>query len=653
MPNRTDPLLPVQPDGSLPLNFYDVEAPLPDRPEMYDAVVEKPITADRLRELTTILQDYKQGKVNLEQRIISNEQWWKVRNWEQFRRSKEKKTEIEPTSAFLFNALANKHADAMDNYPRPNILPREAGDKQEAQTLSSVVPVILDQCGFEQTYSDVWDYKLKSGTGVYAVLWNKDLNNGLGDIDIAKIDLLNMFWEPGISNIQDSPYLFVTSIFDNKFLESKYPELKDKLAGDNSVQPEKYIYDDTVDTTDKTVVIDCYYKTQIEGAEEGAPSTTVVHLVKYVGETILYSTENINRAEGIYAHGKYPFVFDPLFKTEGTPAGFGYIDIAKPTQEYIDRADKALLESLEISARPRVFVSNSAGINETEYADLSNMLVHVESITDDNFRIVQQPAVNSIYLQIKQMKIDELKEVTGNRDISTGGTTSGVTAASAIAAMQEAGSKLSRDMIKASFRAYREIILMVIELIRQFYDIPRQFRIAGANAAPTDYQFVDYDNSGLLPQPQGVEFGKDMGLRMPLFDIEITAEKASPYSRMARNELGLQFYSAGFFAHENSEQALSCMEMLDFDGKQEVMKRISASGTMYQMLMQRTQQAMMLAQMVGGQEGAMVAQQIANDTAMLGSIAPKFTPNAEPPQAAESSVTKNARQRVAESTSPT
>lgn len=652
MPNRTEPLLPVQPNGGLPLNFYNVEAPLPDRPDMYDAVVEKPITADRLRELTTILRDYKQGKVSLEQRIISNEQWWKGRNWEQFRRPKEKKTEIEPTSAYLFNALANKHADAMDNYPRPNILPRERGDKQEAQTLSSIVPVILDQCGFEQTYSDVWDYKLKSGTGAYAVIWNKDLNNGLGDIDIVKTDLLNMFWEPGITDIQDSPYLFVTSIFDNKFLEGKYPELIGKLAGDNSVKPEQYIYDDTVDTTDKTVVIDCYYKMQLEGAE-GTPSKTVVHLVKYVGDTILYSTENIDRTKGIYDHGKYPFVFDTLFKTEGTPAGFGYIDVAKPTQEYIDRSDKALLESLEISARPRVFVSNSAGINEDEYADLSNMLVHVESIADDNFRIVQQPAVNSIYLQIKQLKIEELKEVTGNRDISTGGTSSGVTAASAIAAMQEAGSKLSRDMIKASFRAYREIVLMVIELIRQFYDIPRQFRIAGANAAPTDYQFIDYNNAGLVPQPQGVEFGQDMGLRVPLFDVEITAEKASPYSRMARNELGLQFYSAGFFAPENSDQALSCMEMLDFDGKQEVMSRISANGTMYQMLMQRTQQAMMLAQMVGGQEGDMVAQQIASDTALLGSIAPQATPTAEPPQVAESSVTKNARRRVAESTSPT
>ena len=645
MPRERE-LLPVQPNGELPLNFYNVEAPArTDGVTPVQQVIERPMTEERVRELTGILQKYKDGKANLDARIIANEEWWKGRNWEQIRRSKEKKTEIEPASAYMFNALACKHSDAMDNFPRPNILPREASDKAEAKTLSSIVPAILDQCNFEQTYDDTWSYKLKSGTGIYAVLWNSSLNNGLGDIDIKKTDILNVFWEPGISNIQDSPYFFVTSIFDNDYLEGRYPELKDKLGGQGGVKPSEYIYDDTVDTTDKTVVVDCYYKVQVGQA-------TILHLVKYVDSTILYSSENEDRNKGIYDHGKYPFVFDPLFKNEGTPAGFGYIDIAKSAQEYIDRSDKALLESLEMSARPRVFVSNSAGINEDEFADLTNMLVHVEDASEDNLRFFQSPSVSSIYFSIKEQKINELKEVTGNRDVSTGGTTSGVTAASAIAAMQEAGSKLSRDMIKASFRVYREIVLMVIELIRQFYDIPRQFRIAGSNATPTQYDFISYSNENIVPQPQGVDYGNDMGYRLPLFDVEITAEKASPYSRMARNELGLQFYSAGFFAPENSEQALACLEMLDFDGKEEVMRRISANGTMYQMLMQRTQQAMALAQMVNTPEGAMIAQQIAAETAGINSIVNPQAANM-PDVEGESHVTKNARRRVAESTSPT
>jgi len=79
--------------------------------------------------------------------------------------------------------------------------------------------------------------------------------------------------------------------------------------------------------------------------------------------------------------------------------------------------------------------------------------------------------------------IEELKETRGNRDFSQGGTTSGVTATSAIAALQEAGSKLSRDMIKGSYHAFTQIACLVIRLIRQFYDEPRAFRILGEQGA--------------------------------------------------------------------------------------------------------------------------------------------------------------------------
>lgn len=639
-------LMPVQPDGSLPLNFFEIEAP-PREAVPAGEVIEQPMTVDRIHELTALLNKYKEGKANLEKRIVANEQWWKGRNWEQIRRSGEKQSEIEPSSAWLFNALANKHADAMDNFPRANILAREPGDVDQAKVLSSIIPVILDQNNFEQTYDDEQRYKHKTGTGVFSVLWNKDLCNGLGDIDVQKVDLLNLFWEPGLGDWQDSPYLFVTDIKDNAYLIGKYPQLSGKLGGQGGITVQEYIYDDTVDTTDKTVVVDCYYKVQIEGQ-------TILHMVKFVGDTILYSSENEDRFKGIYDHGRYPFEPDVLFKVEGSPAGFGYLDIGKSPQEYIDRSDKALLESLEESSRARVAISNACGMKEDEYADLNNRIIHANSLSEDDFRIIQTPPVSSIYVQIKENKVQELKEVTGNRDVSTGGTTSGVTAASAIAAMQEAGSKLSRDMVKSSFRAFRQVVLLIIELIRQFYDVPRQFRIIGDSATPGEYEFITFSNERLKLQAQDPLNGVDMGTRMPLFDVEITAEKASPYSRMSRNELALQFYGAGFFAPENAEQASACMEMLDFDGKDQVMARIAQNGQMYQMLMQRTQQALQLAQMVDQMTGQNIAPQIAADAQqMLAMQQPQMQGQAPEPVQEESPVTRNARQRVAESTSPT
>lgn len=584
------------------------------------------IGVDQVRAAMEKLKKYKQGKQNLEQKVIENETWYRLRHWDSMNSS----TEVKPTSAWLFNCISNKHADAMDNFPAPNVLPREEGDKQEAKMLSSIIPVVLDQTEFERTYSDVWDDKLTAGTGIYGVFWDNQKLGGLGDISIRRVDILNVFWEPGITDIQHSRNFFHVELRDNDLLEAEYPALKGK-SGDNSILS-KYNYDDSVDTNDKSSVIDWYYKKRVNGR-------TVVHYCKFVGEVVLYASENDPQyAEaGWYNHGLYPFVFDPLFPAKGTPCGFSYVDVGKSAQEYIDRGNQAIMMNMLANAKPRHFIRSDGSVNEKEYADITRDFVHVDgNLGQDSILPIQGKPLSSIYVNIVSDKIDELKETTGNRDVSNGGSTSGVTAASAIAAMQEAGSKLSRDHSKTSYRQYRQIINMVIELIRQFYDLPRQFRIVGENGAQ---EYVTYSNQGIAPQAQGSAFGVDLGYRLPMFDIEITAQKASPYSKLSQNELALQFFGAGFFNPQLADQALVAIDMMDFDRKDSLMQKI------IQNKMQWQQEQMMA--MMGMPMG------------MMGAAMPNGAPNpnsSEPlggEPKSESGVTRNARERVAESTSPT
>ena len=611
-------------------------------------VLSQVIGREQIHAANLTLQKYKEGKANLERRIIDNEQWYKMRHWECMR---DKTQEVEPTSGWLFNAIANKHADAMDNFPSPNILPREEGDRAEALMLTSIVPVILDQAEFEQVYSDVWYYKLKSGTGVYGVFWDKSKLNGLGDVSIRKIDLINLYWESGITDIQKSRNVFHVELADNDLLIQTYPQLNGKLGG-STMDISKYVYDDTVDTNNKSVVVDWYYKKSVNGR-------VVLHYCKYVNDEVLFATENepAFAERGWYDHGEYPFVFDVLYPVEGTPAGFGYIDIGKSAQEYIDRGNQAIMKNMLANAKPRHFVRSDGSVNEEEYADTTKDFIHVDgNLGQDSILPVQGKPLNDIYVQVINNKIDELKEVTGNRDISTGGTASGVTAASAIAAMQEAGSKLSRDNNKASYRAFRKLCLMVIELIRQFYDLPRCFRIMGEYGTQ---KFVQFSNEGLLPQAQGVEMGVDMGYRLPLFDIEVSAQKRSPYSKMSQNELALQFYSAGFFNPQMADQALACIDMMDFDRKDFVTQKIVQNGGMYQQIQQMQGQMMMLARMVDSARGSNLAEQLA---AQFGTGAPVAPVDGKAPAGAcealggdaggEAENTKKARQRVADSASP-
>jgi hypothetical protein len=404
-------------------------------------------------------------------------------------------------------------------------------------------------------------------------------------------------------------------------------------------------------------VVDWYYKKSVGGR-------TVLHYCKYVNDEVLFATENDpNYAErGWYDHGLFPFVFDVLFPTEGTPTGFGYIDVGKDSQAYIDRGNQAIMKNMLANAKPRHFIRNDGSVSEEEYADMTKDFVHVDgNLGQDSILPIQGKPLSAIYVKVIDNKIDELKETTGNRDVSSGGTTGGVTSASGLAAQMEAGSKLSRDSNKASYRAFRKLCLMVIELIRQFYDLPRSFRIMGENGAA---RYIQYSNAGIQPQHQGFDLGQDMGYRLPLFDIEVTAQKQSTYSKMSQNDLALQFYQAGFFSPQNSDAALACLDMMDFDRKHFIMQKIAENGGMYQQMIMMQQQMLQLAQIVDRHEGTNIAEQMA--AGMMGGapVAPVMggqAPSAKVEQteaiggneSKEPSHMKKAKQRVAESTDPT
>ena len=540
----------------------------------------------QIEKATETLQKYKRGKVNLENKVIENEQWWKLRHWEYIRKKDE--SGIKPASAWLFNSIANKHADAMDNYPEPNVLARALDDEDTAKRLSTILPVVLEQNNYEDVYSDTWWYKLKQGTGIKGIFWNSSKNNGLGDIDIRQCDILNLFWEPGIKDIQDSLNLFHVTLVDNSVLKDKYPDIEFK--GNPTMDVSKYIYDDDVDTTEKSVVVDWYYKKVVE-------DKTVLHYVKYVNDVVLYASENTDeyRDRGYYDHGLYPFVFDTLFVEEGTPCGFGYIDVMKDPQMYIDKLNQIILENAISAGRTRWLVSDSAGINDDDFKDPEKLVLHVPNLREETIREVRAQSLDSSVTNTLANKIEELKETSGNRDFSQGSTSNGVTAASAISALMEAGSKLSRDMISSSYRSFVKECYLCIELIRQFYTLPRQFRITGEG---TDYEYVSFDNSGMQMQSQGMAFDTDLGDRMPVFDIRVSASKKATYSRMAQNELAIQLFGLGIFNPQNSDQALALLEIMDFDGKEKVIQKVKDNGTMYDRMMQMQQQMVQMAAVI-------------------------------------------------------
>ena len=543
------------------------------------------ITSEIVKQAEARREKYAKGKKSLDEKATANQKWWRGRHWSEIKKDNKSLEDAEkPTSAWLFNSIINKHADMMDNFPKPNVLPRSRESQMDAEKLAKIVPVVLEQNGYQTTYSrKAYDY-ISDGTAITGVFWDNTKNDGMGDVAIRQIDIHNIFWKPGIEDIQESPEVFTVAAVDNKELVKMYPQMEGKVGNDKTTV--KYEADDSTDDSSMSEVVDWYYKVveyeDVVIDESGTTlprPKTILHYCKYCNGEVLYSSENEGLENGFYQHGKFPFVFQVMFPIKDYPAGFGYIDVMKEPQKYIDVLDQLLADNAFKVGTERYFVRRSLGLNVDDFADYSKPFVEFDGNLDDALKPIDTPTIPAFVLQYQTNKIEELKETSGNRDFSQGTTSCGVTAASAIAALQEAGSKLSRDMIRAAHNAFTEECYLVIELIRQFYTEPREFRIDDGKGG---YEFVDYDNANIAAETSADGILKSK----PIFDLQVTAEKKSPFSRAAQNEMAKELYSMGLFNPDMAEPALVCLDMMDFEGKDEIKKKVQDNS----ILMGRVQQ---------------------------------------------------------------
>ncbi len=541
------------------------------------------MTKERLNSALNTLLRYRSGKGSVNKRIKNSQEWWKLNNWDVIEKMMKNGTlsEVPKATAWLWYSIVSKHADAMDSYPEPYILPRVRDDEPEAKQLSSIVPVAMEMNKFKKTYSAVQYQKLREGTGAYGVFWDSGKLGGLGDIAITKVNMLNLYWEPGVNDIQDSKNLFFVSYVDKEEIYEDYPELKGKPLGDKHFI-DQYKTDDNLDLQNKAVVVDWYYKKRAGGRR-------ILHYCKFVGTNCLYSSEEEAQKgeeslqDGYYHDGNYPFVLDPLFPVEGSPAGYGYTDIAVGEQVKTDLLDDAITMNALMRSIPRYFFRQDGSINEEEFMNWRKQLIKTNgNLGTDALRNVEVPDLGGGAMNSLQHHIDAIKYITGSTDVVNGGTPQGVTAASGIAALQEAAGKTSKDSNGEAYETYKDLVYMVIERLRQFYTVPRIFRITGEQG--TESEYVQYDNAGLQVQQIPNLPGQEPGLRLPVFDIEVHPQRETTTNKIVDNELALQLWGIGAFNPQLSDQVMMLLNMMDFRNKDKLMEMIEQQGTIREVL---------------------------------------------------------------------
>lgn len=526
--------------------------------------------------------DYKAAKEELKNNIVENYKWYEAQHGLRF---STKENKPESTTEYIFSAIENKYADALDNYPEATVLEREENDAETVKVLSKVLPVQLELSNFKRAYKKNWRRKMKTGTGIYFV----DCDREKQEITIKSVNIMAFFADFNVDDIQDSEFVFVTNVESNENLKVEYPEFSSLFEGDCTLETA----DGPKNMTGRTEVVDCYYKKYVK-AEDGSIKQ-VVHLMKWARDCILEATEDISGYEdGMYLHGKYPFVLDVMYPKDESPFGFGIVDVVKGLQDYIDKMDAAIQRNTLIASKVRYMIKDSVGINADDLADISKDIISAAGDIQDGVRELQTAGLPGYITQYRDRKIEELKEIIGNRDFQQGGNAGGVTSGSAIELLQRSGEKMSRALVDDSYDAYREICIMVIELMRECFTDEKIYRITGDDGKN---EFIAFSGAKLY-RKNALGFADDTE---PIqFDVSITPQRSNPYTKQGTNATMIQLWEAGAFNPQNLEASVMLIKNMQFDGKDklltELQSKLEEQKMQQQMLEQQTRQQQMMPQ---------------------------------------------------------
>ena len=109
------------------------------------------------------------------------------------------------------------------------------------------------------------------------------------------------------------------------------------------------------------------------------------------------------------------------------------------------------LSLIHICGKVKMLVNRNADIDEEALTNWDEEVIHASRIDDSSVRWFQPASLNPYVMAHYENKINAIKEESGQNMFSRGEAGKGVTAASAIIALQEASNKRSRQLCEQMF----------------------------------------------------------------------------------------------------------------------------------------------------------------------------------------------------------
>lgn len=529
----------------------------------------------------------------------------------------------------LKSTFNNCVADQLDNMPEAALLPERPGLEEVAEDMSDVVRFVFNQNGYEELHRRrVEDYFI--GTALTQIVWDADMDGGKGNVAIDRWPIESFLWDPQEPDIQNARALIKVTWHPLSWFAAHYPDRAQYIGSEESEHDNVGLNEELVRLSgdeDRAMLMEYWYRRY-----DAKKRRYTINVAFFAGGALLENQTDV------YRHGMYPFVMEPFNYIEGKPVGDGLIDQLAPMMRYVNRYAHYMDENARMSAKNRLLVRKNAQLDMQALADFDQNIIEGQNIDDDSVRWFQSKPLNGMITQQMLQFQTDIKQDSGQSQWTRGETAGGVTAASAISALQEAGGKITREHTLMLNQGFKKIVEQVLWLVCQFYTNRQEQMITGKDGKarevmmsashlrgddappeemPPEAVLMKVDE--LLPgangmpglgsrireraQKKAAKRRKD-NLAPPPYTVQVQVSRRNPLRVQAQNELFIQAYTMAAQAGQQFPLKM-LFELLVVDGKDRIMPILEEVDQQTQMLQQLMEENQMLKQSNENMQGTL------------------------------------------------
>lgn len=490
----------------------------------------------------------------------------------------------------LNSTMDNMIADYVDNMPEVILSPETIGSEEISRQMTDVLGWVFHHAELPSAWKQAVDDATVTGTGVIQDHYDPLMDVGGIEGNIGLLCWPPESWlpDPLYDDFQQGRAVFKVCKHPMSYFVQRYPDFAQYISPDGesrmdymtgSENPQnQHDYDDPA-----VCLLEVWYKRY--NPETGRDA---VHMAKVAGGCLLEdSRDKESTKDGVYAHGQYPFIAIRFRKRKGTAYGAGMCHEYADTQRMINRFMGYIQDNIQESSRFKMLISKQAGVDMKALLDYNEQVVLVDQRISPETMNWQQPRpLNSLAPNMMSVLQDTMKQDSGQNQFSRGEGGLGVTAASAINMLQNAGGKISRLHVNDFINDFKGMCDRIISMIGQFFKDKRIFTIYGEQGG-SDMREVEFD-------PEQI-FGGMEAYRKPAFSVRVMPQRSSPDQIESFNQKVLRMVEISASAG-NPIPPAAVAKMLQMTGKEQIIPVLEEADAQRQAMLQMQQQIEQMAQ---------------------------------------------------------